>query len=100
MKLNIKDKIKKITYLFSRKIYYVLLLFLFIDLIFASIVVLEYYYFSERGKPTLFISIQINEGLLDKFYSDYQKREKVFNNIDKVIYPDLMSGPERKLTED
>ena len=95
MGLSIKKTIKNIFSLFSRKIYLFLALFLFVDLIFIAVIVFQYYISPKEGKPSLFISIQINQPLLNKFYSDYRARERKFIEIGGANYPNLIKGPEK-----
>ena len=98
MDINIVDVIKKIKpgivkvlNKFWQNLYLLMILLLVLDLVLGGIFFSKYYLRKEE-KPQKYISIKINENLIEEFSLEYQNREKIFKEIEKKEYLDPFQG--------
>jgi hypothetical protein len=86
-------KIKEFLVKALKKVWQNLFLFLFfllfLDLVIAA--VLFFKYSLQNGKIETVSPLKINQGLIDKFSSENQKREKLFQEAKDKIYSDIFN---------
>lgn len=97
MKININKKIikkelLKILQKLSQNLFLVLVFLLVLDLIIGGLFFWKYYLKAQAREIMLPPVLKINQALLNKFSSQYLKREKIFQAAETKQYPDPFQG--------